>query len=395
MGERWRANVGAAVKVDSSNWVAVPKSAKTDRSIAVEPLLNVYVQLGLGEVIRQRLLRFGCDLRDQRRNQGLAARAYAEGLATIDLSMASDTVSRMLVNRVVPPKWADLMNILRTPSIKIKKEVHVQEKHSSMGNGYTFPLESLLFLALVFTFVPRRDRGLCGVYGDDIVVPQKYAHDLIQALEYLGFSVNTEKSFLAGRFFESCGTDFYLGHDVRPFYLRNTYDTNVPKFLQWANSLRRWCWGVYGYSPEAYHGVWSSLISRLNHKWRKTAVPIELGDTGVLMSLEESQSPRWRKAPTKEEQSCGFSGDCQWEGYAAVSVIHLPTLVSTVDLMTEGVILAALQGGSGQGGYRPFWWPNDLPNRASMGIEPVRGLYGKPLTRITHVHQWTAGPGWY
>ena len=43
----------------------VPKNAKTDRTIAIEPGLNGFVQKGIGSCIRRRLRRFGINLNDQ------------------------------------------------------------------------------------------------------------------------------------------------------------------------------------------------------------------------------------------------------------------------------------------------------------------------------------------
>jgi hypothetical protein len=88
-------------------------------------------------------------------------------------------------------------------------ESFMLEKFSSMGNGYTFELESTIFAGCVFACVPPSRWDDCSVYGDDLIVPQKYADRLVDCLETFGFKVNHKKSCLAGRFFESCGTDWF------------------------------------------------------------------------------------------------------------------------------------------------------------------------------------------
>jgi hypothetical protein len=95
-----------------------------------------------------------------------------------------------------------------------------------MGNGFTFELESLIFYAVVKATC--EEMGLndfeinrsVAVYGDDIIVPRAVAPQLYERLTLFGFAVNEDKSFTKGFFFESCGADYYDGHDVRPFFLR-------------------------------------------------------------------------------------------------------------------------------------------------------------------------------
>lgn len=216
--------------------VFVPKNAKTHRSIVVEPLLNSFLQKGIGSFLKTRLLRVGCNLQDQSRNQLLAAKGSADGsLATIDLSMASDCLSKELVFDLLPLEWADLLDKARTSKVLPPASVtsiegvvldehgHLcLEKFSSMGNGFTFELESLIFYAVAKAVcdtlgVPSND---VSVYGDDIIVPVAAYSLLEETLSFIGFSLNTEKSFALGPFRESCGADFVNGFDIRPFYLK-------------------------------------------------------------------------------------------------------------------------------------------------------------------------------
>lgn len=199
----------------------VPKNAKTNRSIVVEPCLNTFVQLGLGDYMADRLKRFGVDLTDQSRNQRLAREgSLTNALATLDLSSASDTVARLLIQDLLPYDWYDFITKCST-SVVVHNGVSITlEKVSSMGNGITFPLESLIFYALASACCDEDEQGSISVYGDDIIIPSSKYDLLCKVLNAVGFIPNHTKSFSDGPFRESCGKDYLLGIDIRPAYLK-------------------------------------------------------------------------------------------------------------------------------------------------------------------------------
>lgn len=195
----------------------VAKNAKTYRAIGTEPPLNGVYQLALGDHIAKRLARFGVDLSDRYPNQVLAKEGSLTGaLATLDLSSASDTVAIELVYHLLPVDWALALAAGRTSTMSYKDDVIVLEKFSSMGNGYTFALESLIFWALASSC--GADSDTIRVYGDDIIVATHNVGLLTEVLTACGFILNKEKSFSSGPFRESCGADYYRGFDIRPFY---------------------------------------------------------------------------------------------------------------------------------------------------------------------------------
>jgi hypothetical protein len=214
----------------------VPKTSKTDRTICVEPSLNALGQKGIGSYMKKRLGLYGVTLRDQTRNQDLACEGSRNGsFATIDLSSASDTVSYALVMSLLPTEWFDLLDHFRSESVEFGNELVVLEKFSSMGNAYTFELESLIFYALALAVCDRLNlleepifstkgpfrTARVVVYGDDIIVPVA-AYDLLSSvLTWCGFELNAQKSYCYGYFRESCGADWFNGFDVRPWYLKN------------------------------------------------------------------------------------------------------------------------------------------------------------------------------
>lgn len=185
----------------------VPKNAWIDRFIAYEPALNGRLQRAVGVYIRSRLLtKCGINLRDQTINQSLARFAARTGFfATLDLSAASDTLTCALMQEVLSYEWYDLLDRMRVPSTLYPDGlIRRNWKFSSMGNGFTFELETLVFWAICTATCPS-SWAYC--YGDDIIVPTPDVEAIIEAFEFCGFKINRDKSFWTGRFRESCGVD--------------------------------------------------------------------------------------------------------------------------------------------------------------------------------------------
>jgi hypothetical protein len=240
-----------SVEIHPGKLSFVQKDARSMRPIVVEPPLNGLAQKGIGDYMKKRMQLFASlDLTDQSRNQGLAQRGSVDGsFATLDLSSASDTVSWSVVRLLLPEDWFDFLASFRTGDITVpgrKTEGSVElEKFSSMGNGYTFELESLIFFSLAvaateleFNFPTEqgtRFRGLqredsfsmVSVYGDDILCRTEVYARLTRVLGELGFIVNNEKSFNSGPFRESCGADWFKGESIRPFYGKKPWSERV------------------------------------------------------------------------------------------------------------------------------------------------------------------------
>ena len=255
---------------DANRITFVPKNARTDRSIAIEPSLNLYLQLGVDGFIRRRLRRFGVDLDDQEKNQRLAFEGslYHEStdpFVTLDLAAASDTVSTAIVRSLFPEPWYNYLMSIRSPKGVVDGVEISYEKISSMGNGYTFALESLIFTSLCYG-VMKEVRGHFNkddfaVFGDDLIVRQSESSLLIDMLQLSGFSINKEKSFIHGPFRESCGKDYWSGEPVRPVFL-----TEPPRYVSglW-NDLNRIRKYLYTYGL-----VWESQTCDLISSWIPT-----------------------------------------------------------------------------------------------------------------------------
>lgn len=212
----------------------VPKNWKTHRTIAAEPEGNLLFQLAVDSFCKERLLSHGINLSSQETNQLYAKESSkTDHLATVDLAMASDTTSLEIVPFLFPESWTKILCDLRTPCYKGVYGVGVWHKFSSMGNGFTFPLETIIFWAAAKAVGSK----VVSVYGDDIVVDADKYHALEALLSFLGFRVNEEKSFHQGPFRESCGGDYFRGVNIRPFFIRKSVNLGKSELCHNVNGL--------------------------------------------------------------------------------------------------------------------------------------------------------------
>jgi len=233
-----RVGVSGTRQVEGSRLTTVPKNEETERTIAIEPSGNMCLQLSAGMYLEGALRHIGLDIRNQQpRNKAMAKRGSEDGsIATLDLKAASDMISIDLVRALMPSEWFDLLMKLRSPTITLpgdgkSGEVGIQlELHmiSTMGNGFTFPLMTLILVALIYGY--RCTRGgpnlyidwtnTC-VFGDDIIIPVHEYDGFVDVLTKAGLVVNHDKSFSSGPFRESCGGDYISGVDITPFYIKS------------------------------------------------------------------------------------------------------------------------------------------------------------------------------
>lgn len=269
-----------------NRFTSVPKDSTKNRGICIEPSLNIWFQLAVGSAIRRRLKRsLGIDLENGQSVHRLeACRASLTGLkGTIDLSNASDTVCRNLVKLLLPQEWFDLLDSLRSPFTFIEGKWVKLEKFSSMGNGFTFELETLIFVSIARVVSGYSD---CLCYGDDLIVPSSSFKDICDALHFFGFEVNTKKSFGTGPFRESCGGDYFNGVEVRPFYLKKV-PTEPQEWMVLANGLyRSGHFQEFSIRVSCLRRARDRALQALPSRLRKLRGPAELGDL-VITDLEQ------------------------------------------------------------------------------------------------------------
>nr|UJQ85758.1 MAG: hypothetical protein 3 [Leviviridae sp.] len=241
-------NYGEQV-VSGSKLSTVPKNCKTNRTICTEPSLNMFFQLGAGRIIEGLLLkRHNIDLSTQPDvNRDFALRGSIDGsFATIDLSSASDTISLPLVEFLLPRSTVAVLKLMRSEYTVVDGVEVKLEMMSSMGNGFTFPLQTIIFATLVrasyefLGIIPKAfgENRNYAVFGDDIICTREAYECVCAVLGMAGFLVNDEKSFNLGAFRESCGRDYFRGTDVRGVYLRKV--ENEQDVYSIFNRLARW-----------------------------------------------------------------------------------------------------------------------------------------------------------
>lgn len=247
-----RKEIGPVSVVKGSRCCFVPKTSATSRMICIEPSLNMFYQLGLAALLEDRLKDyFRIDLRTQpRKNQLLARQGSVDGtLCTIDLSSASDSISLSLCEFLFPKWFFELLLVLRSHTTEIDGQRVPLYMISTMGNGFTFPLQTIIFSALLRAVSKFHEDIACctgtwACFGDDLICDSYCYHTVKRILGILGFSLNAAKSFFEGQFRESCGADWLDGQPVRPVYIRKL---DLPfDILVAINQLNAWtaCTGI-------------------------------------------------------------------------------------------------------------------------------------------------------
>jgi hypothetical protein len=256
--------------------ISVPKTQKSPRIIAIEPSYVQYAQQAILEPMisgleKDKILKNFLGFTDQVPNQDMARIGSERGhIATLDLSDASDRVSNQLVRRLFADNSLLLKAVEATRSRRADVPGHGVirlAKFASMGSALCFPVEAMVFLTLVFLgiekesntrFVKRSDflRYLdrVRVYGDDLIVPIDSVEGVIQSLEHFGARVGSSKSFWIGRFRESCGKEYYDGHDVSIVKFRRMIPASLQdgpgciSLVSFRNQLyRAGCWDTVRY----------------------------------------------------------------------------------------------------------------------------------------------------
>ena len=297
--------------VEGNRLSFVPKTSEISRTICTEPNLNMLFQKGIGAFLEHQLLRrWKISMSFQQGwNRRLARIGSEDGsFGTIDLSSASDSMSLSLLRELLPPYVYRWLEHTRSPYVTLpggdKVELHMV---SSMGNAFTFPLQTILFASIVvasyrvmgilrqrsfhldqrFEVPPpcSSTRANFGVFGDDIIVRKDSYEFIVRALELFGFRVNVDKSFNTGHFRESCGGDYFRGFDIRGVYMKHlSTSADVYSII---NRLVRWS----SRSGIMLHRTVSYLLKQVDF----LPVPWEAGDAeGIKIPAAPSALPRDR-----------------------------------------------------------------------------------------------------
>lgn len=166
-------------------------------------------------------------------NQRLALESSHDmSFATIDMSAASDRVSRELVHRLFwDTSLFSMLDAVSTRVIVLPKEVQsvaneiYVNKFAPMGSAVCFPIMAIVHFALIKAIVQLSSIENATevskhiyVYGDDIILPREAVQAVYDYLPLFGMKINEGKSFHSSYFRESCGVHAYKGVDITPVY---------------------------------------------------------------------------------------------------------------------------------------------------------------------------------
>lgn len=321
LAERQRYLEFGVTVADTSKGFFAKKNVQESRFCCTEPGVNMLFQLSIGRYLLERLrASYGIDLSTQKEKNMSLAQLYSmtDDGVTIDLTSASDSISVELGEQFLPPDIWRVLKTFRTSKTILPKRGEVTlPMISTMGNGFTFPLQCCIFACIVRTaydlsgarFPVGVANGEWGVFGDDIIVPSgPIASKTKRLLHLLGFTVNAEKTFESGPFRESCGGDFYLGFNIRGVYIRSL-ETAALRYSA-INRLLRW---------SATHGVLLrrsiGFILEACRGWQRYLLPRrEADDAGIHVPESLRPDRSFLLEPVKRSREIGYDSP-EYLGY--------------------------------------------------------------------------------
>ena len=231
-----------------SRLISVPKTLKSPRLIAAEPVENQWIQQlilsQISERIRNTPISSAIQFNSQEKNQILAKKGSVTGdISTVDLSSASDRLSCWTVERMFRRNTSllDRLYASRTQCISMhdfNKGRLTLKKFATMGSACIFPIQTVAYTMMAVACVLGRKKVTIKsireaakqvqVFGDDIVIPTKDLDNFVEMLTFFGLKVNVNKTFSKGNFRESCGVDAFRGHDVSPVYIKHLPTERLP-----------------------------------------------------------------------------------------------------------------------------------------------------------------------
>lgn len=359
--------------------ITVPKTLKTPRVIALEPVIIQMTQQSIKDYIVKAietspLTKGHVNFHDQSINQRLALQASSDmRLATLDLSAASDRVHNEFVKMMfaVNPSLSDLLQVTRSGYANVNGSTIKLNKFSSMGSALCFPVESLFFTVCLLTSEIQH-RGLSPslktlkcvmkdiyVYGDDLIIPVDQVERAICTLRKFGNVVGLKKSFYRSSFRESCGMDAFRGVDVTPIYLRkllprsrknagaiisNVATANLlfnKGFVQTASYLKQqieaaigtkfpivgdncaglgWLFDDTGLENTVY---WNSKLQRNEVRTLVPTVTLEKDHISGYNALNKSLIRLERRERTSDnEDACKYMGQFSWSRLSQTSAVE-------------------------------------------------------------------------
>lgn len=247
-----KAKIGVPYKHCSTlHVVAVPKKWDSMRTILPQSTLGSSYFLALGNYMVDRMAKNGYRLSTlQDKHRALVCKfSMTLSHSTGDLSEASDSFYNDVINMLLPRAWyvATKKGRILNATLGLKNQENLLSSFMTMGVGYTFPLQTVLFYSLIEAIRTLAGaQGFCSVYGDDLIYPSVIHKQVGYVLSCLRFKLNADKTFCEAPFRESCGADYFRGIEVRAYQPEGVYcqmgkaDYLATLYKTWNNLARHW-----------------------------------------------------------------------------------------------------------------------------------------------------------
>lgn len=220
--DQWCSFSPSPVKYGIARASSVPKNRASVRYVSSEPASFMFAQLALMKWLDSettRLFKTRVSLHDASVHTKLLSKP---GMVTIDLSNASDMVSRRLVREIFPKDVVDMLFACRSTFLRLPdKRIIPCRAIAPMGNGFCFRILSLVCAAACQVSCDHK----WSVYGDDIICHRDDISSVIRCLGEFGLVVNYQKTCPCN-YIESCGVELYKGVEITPFKFK-TIITNA------------------------------------------------------------------------------------------------------------------------------------------------------------------------
>lgn len=262
------------------------KTALGSRIIGLHNSGIMPIQNGFGDYIKNVILPRYCNIVIETAQDTHRALAHEYSLtgeyATSDQRNASNNILRALVEYLFPKDVFRFMSCITPRVLIIDGEEFETTMMCPQGNGYIFPLQTLVFYALLHGI--QKTMGLTHriyVYGDDVICHRDVFKAFNNLLHLLFMEPNLDKSYCDDLIRESCGADYVYGLNVRALYVNNL-PTTTQEWIILANGIRRI--GFYNnggnWRSMRYLLLWVRVVHRIP-EGERVFCPRLYGDAGI------------------------------------------------------------------------------------------------------------------
>lgn len=306
---------------------SVPKDRLKRRLIGIEHAKMQFLQQALAASLRStEWFRRWTNLEDQEAHVRFAATHINEydhwgdpiGQCTIDLKDASDRIPLSLVEYLLP----DWYPMLATTSSSYAEFPHSAGRPdliplgmmATMGNGFCFELETLVFhlvAALAGRIHDRSTEAVClplehyasriRVYGDDVIAPLRWYPMIRDTFTKCGWVINDHKTAVTPSFLETCGTYITAQAQLKRFMpsLATLDPCGHARTLSWETQSAQLSTayaairaGLSGLGKWLAHAATNQAYMRWNHQFQRYEIKLT-GDVEMTRPLNVVEETRY------------------------------------------------------------------------------------------------------